>query len=267
MKLTPSLVAELDRRGRRFDSEIELRAVNADGSIPFKGHAALFSKRYSVYGMWLEEFAPGSFTKTIGEADVRMLINHDPNFVLARSKSGTLRLSEDNRGLLVEADMSPTTYGQDLAVAMGRGDVSQMSHAFRAVKEVWDESGKIPVRTITEAMLFDVSPVTYPMNEGTDASLRSAQQLDSMLRTLGLDELELEQRDALLMQVTAGEIEPAFRPVLLRAQERIAQLTPAAGDEPLPATHPDEPAMSHSRARENRKLHLQLTAARWGLPL
>lgn len=265
MKLSTALVQELDRKGRTFASEIEVRTVNADGSIPFKGHAAQFNKRYSVYGMWLEEFAPGSFAKTIGEADVRALINHDPNLILARSKSGTLRLSEDAKGLLVEADMGATTYAQDLAVAMGRGDVNQMSHAFRSVKEQWDESGKIPVRTITEAQLFDVSVVTYPMNTGTDAALRSV-QFDSMLRTLGLDELELEQREALLMQVTAGDIAPEFRPVLLRAQERIAQLTPAAGEEPPLVPQPVEPARSHSRARENRKVRMQELAVRFSLP-
>ena len=63
MKLTLSFVQEIDRRGRRFDSEIELRAANADGSISFKGHAALFSKRYSVYGMFIETFALGAFDK------------------------------------------------------------------------------------------------------------------------------------------------------------------------------------------------------------
>lgn len=264
MKLTQSFVQDADRRGRRFDSEFELRAAKADGSIPFKGHAALFNKRYTVYGMWIEEFAPGSFAKTIGEADVRALINHDPNMVLARSKSGTLRLSEDAKGLLVDCDMGPTTYAQDLAVTMGRGDVNQMSHAFRSVKEIWDESAKLPVRTIIEAQLFDVSVVTYPMNESTDASLRSV-QFDSMLHTLGLDELEEEQREALLMQVTSGDIAPEFRPVLLRAQERIAQLTPSAGDEPLKTIQPEDPAMSQSRD-ELRLRRFRLQASRYGLP-
>lgn len=263
MKLSTALVQELDRKGRCFASEIEVRAVNADGSIPFKGHAALFNKRYDVYGMWNEEFAPGAFSKTIAEGDVRMLINHDPNMVLARSKPGTLRLSEDTRGLLVEADMGPTTYAQDLAVTMGRGDVNQMSHAFRAVKENWDENPKIPLRTIVEAKLFDVSVVTYPMNEGTEATLRSV-QFDSMLRTLGLDEMEAEQREALLMQVTTGDIAPEFMPVLLRAQERIGVLT--AGLEPLKPPQPAEPSPGHSRARENRNLRLQQLAVRFSLP-
>ena len=63
MKLTPSFVQELDHRCRRFDSEIELRAANPDGSVPYRGHAALFSKRYSVYGMFIETFALGAFDK------------------------------------------------------------------------------------------------------------------------------------------------------------------------------------------------------------
>lgn len=265
MKLTQAVVAEFDRRGRRLDMEIELRGANADGSLPFKGHAAVFSKRYSVYGMWLEEFAPGAFTKTLGEADVRMLVNHDPNLVLARSKAGTLRLSEDSRGLLVEADMAPTTYAQDLAVSMGRGDVSQMSHAFRSVTETWDESGKIPVRTITEAQLFDVSVVTYPMNASTDAQLRSV-QFEAMVESLGLNELEREKRDELLLQVGAGDVAPEFRSVLIGAQERLARLIPA-GEEPPGVTQTDPPARSHGLDRDGRERRMRALSKRFALSL
>lgn len=68
------------------------------------------------------------------------------------------------------------------------------------------------------------------------------------------------------MQVTAGDISPEFRPVLLRAQERIAQLTPTAGDEPLKSPQPGEPAMSHSRD-ELRHRRFRLQAQRYGLPV
>jgi len=60
VKLSTALVQELDRKGRCFSSEIEVRSASADGSIPFGRNAALFDRRYSVYGMWLEEFAPGA---------------------------------------------------------------------------------------------------------------------------------------------------------------------------------------------------------------
>lgn len=264
VKLTSTLVEEIDRKGRRVTFEVEKRAANSDGSIPILWHPAVFNRKADIYGMWREEFAPGSFSKTIGEADVRALINHDANLVLARTKSGTLRLSEDRKGLLADADMAPTSYAQDLAVVIDRGDVNQGSIAFRSIKETWDESGKMPVRTIQEAQLFDVSIVTYPAYESTDAALRSV-QFDSMVRALGFDELEAEQRDALLMQVTGGDIAPEFRPILLRAQERIASLTPAAGEEPPQTAQTDEPASGHSGARERRMRRMRLIGSRAGL--
>lgn len=266
MKLTPALVEEMDRRGRRYSFEAEMRGANADGSIPIRWHPAVFNQRANIYGLFLERFAPGAFSKTIQEADVRALINHDANLVLARSKSGTLRLSEDRKGLVADADMAPTTYAQDLAISVERGDVNQGSIAFRSIKETWDESGKIPLRTIEEAQLFDVSIVTYPAYEGTDAALRSV-QFDSMVRALGLDELEAEQRNDLLMQVTAGDIAPEFRPILLRAQERIGRLVPAAGEEPPTSTEPAEPAKRHSGDPDLYKRRLRLAASRYGLPL
>ncbi len=264
MRFSESLLQEIDRKGRRVAVDLEVRAAAEDGSIPFKGHAAVFNKRADIYGMWDEKVAPGAFLKTIGEADVRMLINHDPNLVLARSKSGTLRLAEDARGLLTEADLAPTSYAQDLAVTLGRGDVNQMSIGFRAIKEEWDESGKKPVRTIREAQLFDVSVVTFPAFEGTDAALRSV-QFDSMLRTLGLDEMEAEKRTELLMQVTSGDVAPEFVPILRSAQERLSRLLPA-GEPPPATTQPAEPAQSHSGDLDLYQRRLRLLGQRYRLP-
>ena len=207
--------------------DIEARASNYDGSIPFKGHAAVFNKRADIGGMFFEQFAPGAFAKTVGEADVRMLINHDPSLILARTRAGTLRLSEDRKGLVVDADMAPTSYGLDLAVSMARGDVTQMSMAFRAIRDTWDEAGKIPVRTVHEAALYDVSPVTYPAYDTTDAALRSA--YSALTSALGIDSLTVAERAALMAQMSDGDVDAAFVPLLHTAQSRIASaLTRAA---------------------------------------
>lgn len=215
---------------RTFSADgVETRAANADGSIPFKGHAATFNRWATIGGYFRERIAPGAFAKTIGEADIRFLINHDPMYVLARNASQTLTLSEDNKGLRVEADMAPTSYANDLAISMQRGDINQMSFAFRAVKETWDETKKLPERTVTEAMLADVSVVTFPAYEGTDAGLRSA-QLDALFATLGLDEIDAEQRNAVLLGVHTGDIAPEFVPVLRAAQERINAIVLRAGE-------------------------------------
>lgn len=223
--------------------DLEVRTANADGSIPFVGHAAVFNRKANIGGFFTESFDPGAFAKTIGEADIRMLINHDANLVLARTRAGTLRLSEDRKGLLTEADMAPTSYGMDLAVSMQRGDVTQMSHMFRAIKETWDESGKIPHRTVQEAALFDVSAVTFPAYEATDAALRSA--MVALTHALGIDEMPESERAALLMQMNDGDVDALFVPVLRGAQERIAAVIERAAI--APAIVPPAPG-DHAKA-------------------
>jgi hypothetical protein len=163
------------------------------------GHAALFDTRAEIVPGFFEVISRGAFTAAIGRDDVRMLINHDPNLVLARTASGTLRLSEDEQGLACDADMASTSYGKDLAVSMGRGDISQMSFAFSAEAEDWAEMPNGDwLRTIRQAKLYDVSPVTYPAYDSTDASLRSAAdfqaRVNEMRESQRVYSLDLRQR-------------------------------------------------------------------------
>ena len=145
--------------------------------MTFRGYAAVFNQLSEpIGGQFREKISEGAFSKTIREGDVKMLINHDPSLLLARSKAGngTLRLSEDSNGLQVEAEMAPTSYARDLSVVMQRGDLDQMSFGFQKVKDSWDRADpKMPVRTLTENRLFDVSPVTYPAYPDTTCAVRS----------------------------------------------------------------------------------------------
>lgn len=160
---------------RVFTTRVEVRSAADDGSIPMSGHAGLFNTRAEIVPGYFEEVAPGAFRDAILRDDVRLLINHDPNYVLARNTAGTLRLSEDVTGLACDADMAPTSYAQDLSVSMARGDITQMSFAFISQAEDWTE---LPtgdwLRRINAVQLFDVSVVTYPAYAGTDAAVRSA---------------------------------------------------------------------------------------------
>jgi HK97 family phage prohead protease len=167
------------RRVAPLDQRAVVRADDPEAPIGFKGHAAVFDTRTWIgskrWGFW-EEMALGCFTKTLGEADVRFLINHDPNLILARlahAASDTLALVEDAVGLAVDADMAPTSYGRDLAISLDRGDITQMSFAFDMVAYEWSylADGTELLRH-TEVALWDVSPVTYPAYVETDAGLR-----------------------------------------------------------------------------------------------
>ena len=181
-------------------SERSVTRAAGDGAIGFKGHAAVFNSRSWIGGKrwgFYEEIAPTAFDKTITEADVRFLINHDPNLVLARNKAGTLRLSTDEIGLAVDADMAPVSYANDLAVLLERQDVTQMSFAFDMVSYEWTElpDGTELLRH-TEVELYDVAVVTYPAYGDTDASLRG--DLLAAARSAGFDAVDLDRLGARL---------------------------------------------------------------------
>lgn len=156
---------------------IEERAK--DGGTPravIVGHAAVFNQLSEDLGGWREQIAPGAFAEAIKADDVRALWNHNPDFVLARNLAGTLKLTEDTRGLAIEIDPPDTQWARDLLVSMKRGDVNQMSFGFsvRPNGQNWAKAddGTV-VRTLTRVRLFDVSPVTYPAYPQTDAAARS----------------------------------------------------------------------------------------------
>ncbi len=163
----------------------ELRVEQLEGQQPrIVGHAAVFDRRSEVLMQigserLVEEIAPGAFAKTIREADIRALINHDPNLVLGRNRAGTLSLAEDDRGLAVTIEPPDTQAARDLIALMRRGDVNQMSFAFQPVKQVWaeevDEATGMTthVRRLQEVRLFDVSIVTFPAYPDTDAQVRA----------------------------------------------------------------------------------------------
>lgn len=179
MKLTP--IVE-----RRFAplTGVELRVDEDDKQVVhFRGHASVFNQVAQIGGKWgwREVVAPGAFKKTIKEADVRFLFNHDPHTVMARSTNATLRLSEDATGLLTEADLDTTDWDvQRLVPKLDSKNVTQMSIGFRTIVDEWDEEpedGGLPIRTVKEIHLFDVSPVTFPAFEGTDAEMVSVRSL------------------------------------------------------------------------------------------
>lgn len=181
------------RELRTFDSELEVRA-NTDGTETLTGYAAVFNRLSSNLGGFVEQVAPGAFTKTVQEADIRHLLNHDANIVLGRNRSGTLRLSEDTTGLHYEVDLPKTTAARDLSESVKRGDISGSSFAFRVVGDDGDEWGltdaEFPLRTLRQVQLYDTSTVTYPAYPSTqEADVAAA--VRSLARDLDRDVDEL----------------------------------------------------------------------------
>lgn len=172
-ELQRSAPPAIERRAFPF-GRVEVRAV-ADAPPRLVGYAAVFDLPSENLGGFTEVIRRGAFAKTVREADIRALWNHDPNYVLGRTKNGTLHLAEDDHGLRIEVAPPDTTWARDVLTTIQRGDVDQMSFGFRAVRDRWhtDDQGRVQ-RELLEVALYDVSPVTFPAYPQTEVQVRSA---------------------------------------------------------------------------------------------
>jgi uncharacterized protein len=159
-------------RERRCYHAAQLRAWLVEGAPPLiTGYAAVFNRPSENLGGFVEIIRPGAFAKTIQTEDIRALWQHNPEYVLGRTKNGTLRLREDEIGLRIEIDAPDTQIGRDAVASIQRGDVDQMSFMFEVVADEWEQGAPVK-RTLVEVKLYDVSPVTFPAYPQTSVSVR-----------------------------------------------------------------------------------------------
>lgn len=168
----------------------EQRSDGVD-AVAVEGHATVFGYEYKVYGGppygWIERVAAGAADKTLSEdPDVVFLLNHE-GMALARTKSGTLELEVNKRGLFSSASLdraNPISRG--LISGMERGDIDEMSFAFRTTAQEWEahpdfEDDPESLRTITEFNIHrgDVSAVNFGASDATDIDIiRSLEALN-----------------------------------------------------------------------------------------
>ena len=165
-----------DRETRCYSGEVR---AEQQGDQPARiiGYGSVFNSRSEPLWGFREIIKPGAFDNVLGD-DVRGLFNHDPNFILGRSASGTLTVAVDDKGLRYDIVAPDTQTIRDLVLApMLRGDINQSSFAFRVARdgERWyeDEEGVV-IREISQfSRLYDVSPVTYPAYQEADSGVRS----------------------------------------------------------------------------------------------
>ena len=191
------VIAEKNNRSIAY-TNLEMRAAPEGNRLV--GYAAVFDSPSEPLP-WTEFVKRGAFRKTIKDgADVRLLIDHE-GVPLARSKSGTLTLEEDDFGLRIEAQLDETNPdAAKIMSALRRGDISQMSFAFETVKDSWSQDKR--TRELREVKLFDVSVVTYPAYEQTVAELRSRNNTETVTVPNNTS-LNLRKRQIQLMQMRA----------------------------------------------------------------
>ena len=144
-------------------AKLEMRA-GSDG-MTFSGYAAVFNSDSQPLP-FIERIAPGAFKRSLqARNEVKLLWNHDTNHPLASRRGGSLTLTEDSRGLFVEATLANTTTGRDVAELIRSGVIDSMSFGFSVIKDSWSQDGN--VRTLEAVRLFEISAVTFPAYEGT----------------------------------------------------------------------------------------------------
>jgi HK97 family phage prohead protease len=176
---------------RKIEAPVEIRVNGENRTVA--GYGAVFNSETIIGGAFREKILPGAFGRAIS-GDVFSFFNHDESKVLGRTKSGTLRLIEDDSGLRYEVDLPDTSAARDLRVSMDRGDVDGSSFMFNVPEggDVWDFSGDMPLRTVSQVNLFEVGPVTMPAYPDATAALRSMEES----RSKAADEIERAKRNA-----------------------------------------------------------------------
>jgi len=178
------MTKNIEQRGGVLGVEMRMDA----GTKTLVGYASVFNQDATIGNYFVERVAPGAFDGTLG-GDIRALVDHDTGRVIGRTKSGTLRLSVDSHGLKIEIDVPDTADGRDLWTLVERGDISGMSIGFQVTKDMWDETGDIPVRTVMAINLIEVSAVAFPAFDGTEIGVRSLESAREELESARAAEL------------------------------------------------------------------------------
>jgi hypothetical protein len=166
----------------RFPDGTEIRAgveLRVAAGRRLEGYAALFDHP-AVIGSFTETIRHGAFSGTLARSnsDVLALVDHDMTRLLARQKSGTLRLVEDGRGLAFDLDLPSTGLANDILEMTRRGDIGGMSFGFRTIADEWPAADR---RELVTAELVEISIVhSFPAYSGTTVNARNRTLCDAL---------------------------------------------------------------------------------------
>jgi HK97 family phage prohead protease len=167
------MTTTVERRVNTVEFDVRNGEASSDG-MSFTGYAAVFNSPSEPLP-FTEVIKEGAFKRSLkSRNEIKLFMNHNTDVVLGSTRAGTLKLSEDSRGLLAQAELPDTSAGRDLSVLMKRGDVSSMSFGFSVPPkgDAWSSDGA--TRELHQVRLHEVSIVTgFPAYEATTASVRS----------------------------------------------------------------------------------------------
>ena len=227
-RVTGEALSKLETRVN--PAEFEVRET--DEGMTFSGYAAIFESDSQPLP-FTERIASGAFRGSLrNRNDIKLLWNHDTASVLGSTRAGTLKLTEDDRGLYVEAMLPNTTVGRDARELISRGDVDAMSFGFTVARggDEWSSDGS--VRTLTKINLHEVSIVAFPAYTATAGST-AVRGLDKIALRAEVDPDALA--DALLKIENGEDITADDRNLITTVLDKVApvEAEPAQDDNGL----------------------------------
>ena len=147
-----------------------------NGDYLFDGYAAVFDEITDL-GDFTEEVRRGTFRKAlVAGYNVPFLHEHKPEYLLASTKSGRLRLLEETRGLRTMATLVRTDLSERVKSLYDSGDITGMSFGFicgAGNSEHTSRNGK-PHRIIKNLKrLLDVTTTWDPAYASAEAQFRT----------------------------------------------------------------------------------------------
>jgi uncharacterized protein len=148
--------------------DVDVESIDTRGRT-LHGYAAVYGVESDDLGGFRERIAPGAFSGVL-DSDVRALLNHNPSEVLGRTKSGTLRLFDEQRGLRFEVDLPDSPIGENVREAVRRKDIDGASFRFTVDKDSWQGD----LRTVERVKeLKDVTVATFGAYPAASVELRT----------------------------------------------------------------------------------------------
>jgi HK97 family phage prohead protease len=186
-----------NREYRTLNLEVETRNEAGDPSYIVRGYASTFEP-YVLFEeggiQYKEQIDPHAFDET-DMSDVVFRVDHEGT-VYARSSAGTLKVGFDEHGLYDEADLSKTAKARGLFEDIAAGNYPKQSFAFSVREDSYDKDTH--TRTIHKiAKLYDVSPVSFPANPGTELDIATRDYFNGVIEMEKAERLESEKREQL----------------------------------------------------------------------
>ena len=207
----------------------DLRLLTQDDGTHIIGKAIAYDARSALLKenglQFYEVIAPGAAKHFLATGpSVKMLRNHNTDYPLGNTKSGTLTLTETNDGVYVDCTLPDTTYARDLAISIKRGDVEGMSFRFANAIASWTTTEDGNRLRIVEQLAFDeVSPATFPAYPDTSVAMRSLEVLEQkeQLTLEGIQNqlAEVKQLIAAAHVVKVQEVQDQDDPPAVQVQE------------------------------------------------